>query len=114
MRILKFLTKVKSSRLFTRTPAHKSSEALKAEAMTCLDSAVTHAEFREVLGLVERIIVRFEEDERIDAREAQFRSGRAQPPQQQGHQHQQKQHHHNQNGKNHHNGGGKPYKQHAN
>lgn len=99
MRFIRFLLKVKASQLFTRTPAHKSSEALKAEAMDKLDIAVTHADFRIVANLLERIISRFEEDERIEQKQANWEASRAP----QTHQPQNPPKHH-QNGNNH-NGG---------
>jgi 5'-3' exonuclease len=112
MRFIRFLLKVKASQLFTKTPAHKSSEALKAEAMDKLDIAVTHADFRTVADLLERIIVRFVEDERIDKRQSEWEAGRnAQPQQQKQNQNQnQNGQHHNNANQNQNNGNQQPKK----
>jgi len=104
---LKALRKAKSTRMFTRTPAHKSSEVLRIEAMTLLEQAVTHAEFREVLGILERINARFDDDNRIEQKEAEFRS-RQNAPQQQPQQHQHQNPNKHQNGKNPNGHGGNP------
>ena len=109
MRFIRFLLKVKASQLFTKTPAHKSSEALKAEAMDKLDVAVTHADFRTVADLLERIIVRFVEDERIDKRQSDWEAGRNAQPQQQK-QNQNQNHNANHNNANQNNGNQQPKK----
>lgn len=62
--MLKFIRRRNDVRLFTRTPAHRSSEAIKAEAIDKLERAATHADFREVRLMLDRIILRFEDDER--------------------------------------------------
>lgn len=79
MGLINFFVRVKSAALFTRTPAHQSSEALKLQAMQKLEASVTHADFVEVSDYLSRIIVRFEEDDRIEKRQAEFVRNQARP-----------------------------------